>query len=322
MDSPFNDGIVPDPRSDEQKAKDYHADPAGASILIWQEKPESQWKKFTPREQSSSLSCCGQSSAKGVETILGGVFSAHPPYRSRSNYMEGGMYLQDIGQVWKNVGSTTEILDKSENQTESLLNRNITVATPTKIGGYFFPHASSIDEIAAAVESYKHCMMIIHCYKSEWVAVPYISGKNPNSYDFGHCVCAVDYFMYQGKKALLIEDSTGHFNSLPPDKTGRRILTEDFVKARCVGAIYFTPQIPNPPFKFTQTMRLNSKGEQVKKLQETLNTKFSSGLLPLVPDGNFGQKTLQVVKLFQTSNKLIPDGVVGKNTIIALNLLI
>lgn len=54
-----------------------------------------------------------------------------------------------------------------------------------------------------------------------------------------------------------------------------------------------------------QTLKLGSKGEDVKKLQSYLN---------LFVDGIFGKLTLESVKQFQKDNGLIPDGIVGKNT--------
>lgn len=54
-----------------------------------------------------------------------------------------------------------------------------------------------------------------------------------------------------------------------------------------------------------QTLKLGSKGEDVKKLQSYLN---------LCVDGIFGKMTEESVKQFQKENKLTPDGVVGLAT--------
>lgn len=59
------------------------------------------------------------------------------------------------------------------------------------------------------------------------------------------------------------------------------------------------------------TLKNGSKGEQVKTLQIILNTiGYSCGKA----DSDFGDKTLKAVKKFQVANKLVGDGVVGKNT--------
>jgi g-D-glutamyl-meso-diaminopimelate peptidase len=77
--------------------------------------------------------------------------------------------------------------------------------------------------------------------------------------------------------------------------------------------------VPLPPFKFTQTMRLGSRGTQVIELQKFLN-KFENS--NLVEDGWFGQITLAVVKLFQQHHGLTPDGIFGIKSRTAANLLI
>jgi murein DD-endopeptidase MepM/ murein hydrolase activator NlpD len=67
---------------------------------------------------------------------------------------------------------------------------------------------------------------------------------------------------------------------------------------------------PKPDFTFTQTLRLGSKGEEVKKLQE---------FLAIQADGIFGPQTLKWVKLFQRENMLVADGIVGPKTRKVLN---
>ena len=54
------------------------------------------------------------------------------------------------------------------------------------------------------------------------------------------------------------------------------------------------------------------KGDDVKALQTFLNTQgYNCG----TPDGSFGPKTENAVKLFQKANNLTPDGKAGKNTL-------
>lgn len=52
-------------------------------------------------------------------------------------------------------------------------------------------------------------------------------------------------------------------------------------------------------------LKIGSKGDDVKKLQEKLG---------LNADGDFGKKTEDAVKAFQTKNGLTSDGIVGDNT--------
>lgn len=65
-----------------------------------------------------------------------------------------------------------------------------------------------------------------------------------------------------------------------------------------------------------KTLRINSKGVQVKVLQWLLNhtTNFTCGTI----DGHFGTKTLTAVRQYQEANGLTVDGIVGRLTWAAL----
>lgn len=62
-----------------------------------------------------------------------------------------------------------------------------------------------------------------------------------------------------------------------------------------------------------ETLKLGSKGDAVKKLQQLLN---------LTVDSDFGLKTDKAVRAFQAKNKLTVDGIVGNNTWKALGVTI
>jgi peptidoglycan hydrolase-like protein with peptidoglycan-binding domain len=64
------------------------------------------------------------------------------------------------------------------------------------------------------------------------------------------------------------------------------------------------------------TLKYGSSGDEVKKLQETLN---ATGNYNLATDGRFGAKTQEAVKAYQKANGLSVDGIVGNNTWGALN---
>ena len=72
-----------------------------------------------------------------------------------------------------------------------------------------------------------------------------------------------------------------------------------------------TIPIDSPFSKITKTLKLNSKGDDVKILQIYLNNlKYDCG----IPDGIFGRKTKTAVMAFQEAKKLTSDGVVGPKT--------
>ena len=58
------------------------------------------------------------------------------------------------------------------------------------------------------------------------------------------------------------------------------------------------------------TLRLGSKGDDVKYLQDLLNYYGYT----VTVDGIFGKKTEAAVKQFQKSRKLTVDGIVGQKT--------
>ena len=309
----YNDGVIKDPRTDELKSRDYRKPETGLPIT-WVEKPESEWKRYIPRKQLTSLSCMSHAGAKAFEVLNKKENSAHPVYRSRSNFPQGGMFLADLGSLYKNAGTTLESLDISQNQNEVQMNRPIMPYTASKVGGYFFVAPDDIDAIAEVIEVYGNCILVIHGNRKEWTAIPTYNGQEQ---DFGHGICAVDYFYHQGKKVLLCEDSTAHFSSL--DKNGRRLITKDYLTKRGAGAMYFVAEIPIPPFKFTATMRLGNRGEQVKQLQKFL-VKFNNTALVL--DGIFGARTFFEVKQFQKNHRLVDDGIFGLKSCTVANLMI
>jgi hypothetical protein len=314
------DEVLLDPRQVEEKERDYKTSNllAGAVSVNWKEKKWEDLKSYTPREQSTSLSCMAQASAKGYEVIqsivntIKKVYSAHPPYRARINFPQGGMWLQNLLDIMKKIGTTYEELDISQKIGETEMNRDISVETPYKISGYGFPDKQNdIDDIALAIEKFGHCLILIHGNKNEWTDEPVYTGKEVN---FGHGICAVDYFLENGIKKIKIEDSTGHYNSF--DKKGGRKLTEKYLSKRCTGAGYM--MIEEPKYIFTTFMKKGFISNEVKELQKRLNKEnLPNNLLKV--DGDFGSKTDIAVKNYQYAHGLVVDGLVGLKTRAELN---
>lgn len=67
----------------------------------------------------------------------------------------------------------------------------------------------------------------------------------------------------------------------------------------------------------TRNLKKDYSGEDVKALQTYLN-RFNYGL---AVDGKFGTKTYNAVKDFQAKHNLTSDGIAGKNTIAALDMI-
>ena len=76
------------------------------------------------------------------------------------------------------------------------------------------------------------------------------------------------------------------------------------------------PKKPSEEDKYP-TIKKGSKGADVTKLQ-TLLMKKGYALPKYGADGSFGAETLNAVKNFQKDHELTVDGIVGKNTWVAL----
>jgi len=314
------DEVLDDPRSVEEKERDYKtSNLVSVAFLNWQEKKFADLKGYTEREQYTSLSCMAQAASKGYEIInciknvLVEVFSAHPPYRSRANFPQGGMWLQNLLDIMKKIGTNYESVDISQNIGEAEMNRNITVKTPFKISGYGFPDIqNNIDHIALAIEKYGHCLILIHANHAEWTSEPIYDSSLPVT--FGHGICGVDYYLENGVKKIKIEDSTGHYNSI--DLKGGRALTSNFISHRCSGSGYML--FEDPKYIFKTFMKKGFISIEIKELQKRLNKEGMASPL-LVVDGNFGNKTDIAVKNYQKAHNLVVDGLVGLKTRAVLN---
>lgn len=294
-------GVIEDPRPREEREKDYkHNLLYGALPVSWVEKPQDKWKKYSLRNQDGSGSCVPQSKAKTEEVLFGPVMSAVPCYKQRSNYPSPGMYYQDLGKISLNDCNVTESECPSQNMNDGQIDGT---PMPTKLRykaqSYIFPNTRNIDELASIVQNGKPFPISFKMTYEEWQNVPKV---NPLSKDWlYHSVAVVDTTLWMGQKALIIDDSWGHATSI--GNGGQRVITEEYLLARCTGAIYFNYSAP-------LILREGSKGNDVINLQTNLT------LLnyPLKADGDFGPRTRQTVKDFQLQHGLIPDGAVGPKT--------
>lgn len=315
----FKLGAIPDPRSDEAKNLDWHHAELYATMPVtWIEKPQTSWKKYTLRNQDGSGSCVSQGSAKALEVQRNEVESAHPIYARRPNIPDEGMYLQAAGDILKNKGTTLETLDHSENLSEALMNLLVTVDTPTTIGGYAFLPID-IDSVAQGIDLHGAVPMTFSLSWAEWSKTPGVPVYDATAHiDGGHCICAIDYFLYNGQKALLCENSWGN-DPYSLDHSSQLIITEGYLNARCTGAMYFIPKvIPPTPVKpqhtFNQDLRFGMlNNTEVMALQDCLRY---DGEFPMATHstGNFLQTTFASVVKFQKKHGVASTGFCGPIT--------
>jgi hypothetical protein len=171
--------------------------------------------------------------------------------------------------------------------------------------------------------------MVWYYFKyDEWARnVPQVFYPNLSLYgseSLKHSVVAVDYTLYNGKKALIIDDSWGAGNSTI---NGQRVITEDFHTQRNYYAGYAldfnfeTGLEEKPKWTFTKDLSWGMKNDKdVEMLQRCL------AYLKLFPNegyftGNFYGLTLDAVKKFQAQYGIQNTGYVRELTRQKLNEL-
>lgn len=337
-------GLV-DTRPDDQKAQDHQHDEvvmAGDVVANWREKSAEEIKSFPERFQSTSLSCMAQSGVKTlgvhIASINGGHFpilTAKPVYDSRSNYPDGGMAQPDLFMLLTKPLACKESDVPSQNLGETAMNQKVTLtdsqmqeAQANEADGYLYLNPVmdwskgtiitpvDIDKIASMLEQGKAVHLMMFFTGNEWWA-PYPKESNPalNLYNgsLHHGISAVDYTLYNGEKALVIEDSAGNWTGI--NGHGVRIVTESFLKARCFGAGYpvkksFVPPSNKPRYTFSVPLTYGMlNNPDVKALQEILQFEgFMPTLIdnkPFSPTGNFFGMTALALKKWQVAHGIM-----------------
>ncbi len=332
-----NLGLIEDPRGEEEKKADYRVEEIAFAPIpfSWKEKPESDWRKFPIFFQDHSSSCVAQAIAKalGIENFIEeGKFvqySARDIYTRRSNYPSEGMWFQNGMEIGYKNGATFEQLMPSQGMAEVAMNSRedrtpiCEIAGRIGRGGNYVQLPLDIEAIASVVETQgKGVVMGVKFGLNEWSKeVPEILGTNA---PYRHGICVTNATLYQGKKALVIEDSWGTDSG----KEGRRIITEDwFNSKRITFAGYFTflknDGLENKPiYQFKNDLKYGMVGEpEVVKLQECLTyLKFFPSGVEFT--GNFYGITLKAVKALQEAYEITPaTGLVGPVTRAKLNEL-
>jgi len=337
-------GALDDPRGEADKQKDYYEVEVVASSapVSWHEKQQplgfqfdlnsSTWRRLPRRNQDGSFTCVGQTVAKqlGLEEYLeNGKFltlSARDVYQRRINKSWGdgsGMVGTDAGEIVTKYGATLEELVPSQDMNETQINeffrRTSTDEALGKIfraGGYLQP-SRSIDAVASVIErTGKGVMVWFRFNYDEWNEVPKVKGSNPQIH---HSVLAVDYTLFGGKKALVIDESWEPSAGM----RGQRIITEDFFNARNSFCMYLVNRAnfikvegatPKPFYRFLTPLEFIAWDDvmgspedgvlhkrQKKDVIALQNTLKFEGLFPANMDstGYYGAVTAKAVDAFQ-----------------------
>ncbi len=354
-----------DTRSEDEKQKDYSVLEvfASANPVAWKEKTLAECRQFPEQDQDDSSSCVAHSGKKmlGVQHLVNNDsyvrFSATHLYQRRSNKPGEGMNGINAFEILRNEGITLEELVPSEKMTESQMNNAPIQPHHYKVGEIFkiTNHVGitngDIDTVASVIQTTGKAVMVWFYFTSrEWgreVPVILTDLKGPgDSRSLRHSVVAVDYLLYKGEKAIVIEDSA-HFGG-----KSRRIITESFYNKRNFFARYpmnfvFDEPVALPPtdlaYSFTKELEfipLNAAGEisdqakhqaQQKDVIALQNILKAEGCMAIniSSTGYYGSITAKAVRAFQTKHRVASDAeiaalrgrVVGPKTLEKLNEL-
>jgi len=327
-------GCLIDNRSEADKAKDYkHEELFASGSVDWQERKP---KAYPVRNQDGSSSCVAQSLAlmlgimneqeegKFIELSAGHI------YNKRQNKNSGGMIGVDALEIARKFGATLEHLLPSQNMGEQVINSLTWKESDEQIGQVFrvenyIQLPFDIDRIADVLSTGKPVMTWFMFPRAEWTSKPRVTSSQTDMVH--HSVTAIDFVLQDGKKYIVVQDSWGL------DKTtdkGLRYISEDYIKNRMTFCAYLIDlpnnwrdtgvQIIKPRVKLSQTLKIGSRGDEVKQLQQVL--KYEE-LFPqnATQDGIFGSVTDKGVRQFQTKHGLISDGIVGSATRSKINSL-
>lgn len=333
MNQEFKSGALLDERPENEKQQDkaFVEIVAGASPVNWVEKPQDQWRKFPIFDQDGSGSCVAQTMRK----ILGVLhwlkhsvfinFSATHIYQRRANkpgYGMSGYNVFDIAQqgVTLNDFALSDGLSDAQMDGEAIEQYKQDVGKVFAIGDKIVLPIQDIETIASVIQITGKAVMVWFFWNTdEWMAVPKVLHPEltKETAQGVHSVTAVDFTIYEGEKALVIDESwnkTAGFN-------GQRVIKESFYKARNFFAAYpmafkfDQPQAQpaKPHYTFTKELDfipLNSSGQisdpiknaaqhdDVTALQDILKYE---GLFPqnTQSTGYYGAVTAQAVLAFQ-----------------------
>lgn len=306
-------GIVEDPRSKKEKAKDWKAEElAGSLVVNWKEKKK--WKTYTERNQKSTNSCVAQSLSKMLEVLnkieenKTVVFSATPIYEKRANKPSEGMWLQNALQIAKDHGTTTENRIKSQMlKSDSEMTKEFLKWSPedeeiAKIYGVeaYAEVQIDMDVIAGHIEAGRPVLLFIYADINEYTEFPTIKNSSllRENAPIRHAITAVDYGLIKGKKYLKIEDSA-HFKNV-----SERYFDEAFLSRVYGCAVLFDrdnsvlPDWKKMKYTFTKPLALGEKGKDIVALQDILKLE---GFFPVATEstGYYGEITRQAVEKFQ-----------------------
>ncbi len=313
-------GVLDDPRKDKKVKEGWNIDEvlALSAPVSWQRKEP---VKYPIWNQAQSSACVAFSKAKQVaiasfkKTGAWIDFSPSFIYQKRSNRPTLGMNIANANSIVHHQGTTLEAYMPSQDMNESQIHAvpstklgdNIAQAVAGAIVSYVYIPID-IERIAQTLESGKPVSLLIYAQVNEYNEVPTVKTKNLQyaNAQIRHQVTATDYFIHPTHgKVLWIDDSWGVTHGIG----GNRMITEDFLKQRCILADAIDI------FDFNSGKDKPSYDGSVVSLQDCLKH-YGTFPLNVNSTGFLGAITYKAVREFQVKENLHPTGVnnVGPRT--------
>lgn len=305
-----------DNQTDEQKELNYKFKEvvSAPQLVIWTEKPQSEWRHFNIRNQdgSSQCVCMTESTEMGILFMQKyGIFmdfSSCYLYQQRKHTEWGGCTSEDIYDVFPKLGGLFENYMPSQNIGESACMKVPKLSYYDDLAKLYKAKRIALpldfETVASTVQATgKGVMIWVRFDHSEWTDIPEVKVANPTG---GHSITVVDWTLKNGKKYLVIQDSWG----LQYAMNGLRLISEEYFNARCFVAGYklsFQMLEQALPIKPKYIARSISSAKDCFKWE---------GLFPNNIESNDIADNIfkGAVKSFQKRYNLSSDGIVGPIT--------
>lgn len=224
-------------------------------------------QRFQTSPNGDSTSCVAQSKAGHIELFLSKIISAQPIFYNRSNKPNTGMYLSDCDSITLKIGTNTEQIIPSEKLNDTQLDTLNLSPTPIKATGQGVFVAQDADHIADAISHFKGVSCTFVSNSDEWDSPNQTPVYKGTPTTFGHCIFLFDFFLNNGVKTFVANDSDGLWSA----SNGLRYITEDFLLKRCTGASYNPSYVDTSVITPDQQAQINNLQQRVAILQALIN---------------------------------------------------
>lgn len=261
------------------------------SMVVWKNKKISEVKRYSPRNQWSSLSCVANGGAIELEAAelreTGNVvqFSHKDIYIRRFNRPYGGMAMYDVLNLIR-AGAAFESQVPSNGLGETEINQDYVVTpaiieTRNKYGSAatFEIKQPTVDKVAQVIEMGIPVILFWYFKDSEWwrdYPVVRMSVDLYGNDTSRHQAIGVDYGIENGEKGIWVQDSAG-VGTGQGEYKDLRFVSEKFFVLRNYAAGYAIDkknldyvQDTKPRYNFTRDLTVGSTGLDVQALQKIL----------------------------------------------------